>query len=758
VCVIKILLIVALRFGNVQGTTIQEVLKHTATRHDRTVQWKHPKWPVICRMENSSSPLTLDKPGPAEQLTITLSQIALAAGLLDRVSSHAIRRGAMRDVAYLKKSVAGVETACAALIAGHSKVAENHGITRDYVGALQVSTYNLRAESNFVDRLAPKIAGSPFDQHRSSTKEVDSYMERHNMEKSDKRKRVTAATHLQKEKIREWEEAERNRRVSVADKPELAGLQVNRAEVGRGKTIFPSRIVKAISDGMASETMVALSEKTPNEINAVQGRLLSGRSDSHAGKDFSRDPHIDPQLLDLDDNLGKDENEVEPAALEALESLVFGFDSGPENGDSAPGTTAAEATLDSHIWDTDAIEDTLVQAHLDETPAHSGMESRPLLFEPDTFVDWFAAINVFRFARNSVTIESRQPVGNSRDVPTPFLFHCGVGACEYQSDRVKSIETHQVYCDGCPPVEKCFSCPEDGCLRTFSTADSLRTHTRSTHEWEPVSCSQCPQDPNTLYHDVNELRRHQDWIHHVFEEPRRCPLPCDNEALYTRYSALRQHLASVHHQTAEQIGVLVPPKTPARSPKSSYDCPIAHCTLKNNATSNIALRNHLIRKHDYTEEQALELVPDSKTAKTKQKRRKEAEPKPPRPRWKCPVNDCKSKRTFRANRDRRTHLQSHKWTADEAMEYVPLSKAEITRAVNRATADVQEPTPAISKSWKCPMKECSYETTVVTNQNRRRHLKTMHSLTDVQMIEYVPLSKAAKTMAPAREEKATKEE
>jgi hypothetical protein len=112
-------------------------------RRDQTVQWKHPKRPVISQMGKRASPLIPDKPAPAKQLTYTLRQMALAVGLLDLVSSHTIRQGAMRDVTYLKKSIAGVGTACAALIAGHSKGSKNHRLTADYVGALQAPTYNL---------------------------------------------------------------------------------------------------------------------------------------------------------------------------------------------------------------------------------------------------------------------------------------------------------------------------------------------------------------------------------------------------------------------------------------------------------------------------------------------------------------------------------------------------------------------------------------------------------------------------------------
>jgi len=110
VCVIKVLLIVALRLGMVYGTTIREVLQHAAARHDRMVQWKHPERPVLCQMRKRSGPLALDKPLPAVQLTAFLRQVALVAGVLDRVSSHAVRRGAIRDSAHLKEAVAGVAT------------------------------------------------------------------------------------------------------------------------------------------------------------------------------------------------------------------------------------------------------------------------------------------------------------------------------------------------------------------------------------------------------------------------------------------------------------------------------------------------------------------------------------------------------------------------------------------------------------------------------------------------------------------------
>lgn len=71
----------------------------------------------------------------------------------------------MRNLAYVKKAIAELKTACASLIGGHSKQVENRGFTREYVGTLQTSVYNLRAEASFKDKLGLKFAASPMIMH-----------------------------------------------------------------------------------------------------------------------------------------------------------------------------------------------------------------------------------------------------------------------------------------------------------------------------------------------------------------------------------------------------------------------------------------------------------------------------------------------------------------------------------------------------------------------------------------------------------------
>jgi hypothetical protein len=159
------------------------------------VQWTHPHRPVICEMPRGRAVLTLDKAAPEAQLGRTLKEFALAYGILERVTSHSVRRGAMRDAAYLKKFIAGVSSSVAAVVAAHSKAAENHGLTREYVGPLQVDTYNMRAEHKFQDKLAPKIAASPMFMRRDTPAEIDAYMADNGMDKSDQNKDKQPGAH-----------------------------------------------------------------------------------------------------------------------------------------------------------------------------------------------------------------------------------------------------------------------------------------------------------------------------------------------------------------------------------------------------------------------------------------------------------------------------------------------------------------------------------------------------------------------------------
>lgn len=108
------------------------------------------------------------------------------------------------------------------------------------------------------------------------------------------------------------------------------------------------------------------------------------------------------------------------------------------------------------------------------------------------------------------------------------------------------------------------------------------------------------------------------------------------------------------------------------------------------AKTNNEVRNHLKRKHQFSEEDALEMVPLSKAEKTSKKNRETKGPKPKK-QWKCPVEDCDSKVLLHSNHHRRRHLIGvHEWSEERTMEHVPYSKREITSQKNKGKAPDEE--------------------------------------------------------------------
>ena len=156
VCLIKMLLIVGLRFGNVYGTTIQEVLADTERQLHGVLRWKHPKRPLVCYLRHGYRLLDVERSGWYSQVNNLLAKMGRAAGLLKRVTSHAIKKGAVRDAAHLGQAIADTSTERPITIAHHTHRSDMMGVTRKYIGLYQDSVYNLRAAALFKDRLAPK--------------------------------------------------------------------------------------------------------------------------------------------------------------------------------------------------------------------------------------------------------------------------------------------------------------------------------------------------------------------------------------------------------------------------------------------------------------------------------------------------------------------------------------------------------------------------------------------------------------------------
>lgn len=80
-CLIKLLMIVAVRLGHVAGTTLDEIPCETVLRPDRTVQWTRPDWPIISQMPNGAR-FPVKGPIPSKILQEFLANIISEMSLL----------------------------------------------------------------------------------------------------------------------------------------------------------------------------------------------------------------------------------------------------------------------------------------------------------------------------------------------------------------------------------------------------------------------------------------------------------------------------------------------------------------------------------------------------------------------------------------------------------------------------------------------------------------------------------------------------
>lgn len=105
----------------------------------------------------------LDQPARPDQLLLSIRQMALIAGTVDLVYTHALRHGAARDVAHLRMgAIEGVgfanDTVRQSL--GHWSRALASGVTEGYTGGTSADLYNARATNAKVHRREPRFASS----------------------------------------------------------------------------------------------------------------------------------------------------------------------------------------------------------------------------------------------------------------------------------------------------------------------------------------------------------------------------------------------------------------------------------------------------------------------------------------------------------------------------------------------------------------------------------------------------------------------
>ncbi|OBT74086.1 hypothetical protein VF21_07114 [Pseudogymnoascus sp. 05NY08] len=401
------------------------------------------------------------------------------------------------------------------------------------------------------------------------------------MEVSDKKQRKRAGRLIKKQIISDWRLEARNQSAPISP-----------AEAGESATSIPAppnlpvpKKKQTVSEQAQSRQneLEPLRQRTIGEVNTSQGRISSKRKAANdnateAKRSLLQPPSsattrpewLDPELFDA---------QVDPAELDALTDTVFAHEGDSSDNtlglDSVQTTVGQIGAVESDSLQIDAVDEAMIDEMVTGNPVSpdtlstlsAPAQAQQQLLEAATmggndFVHFFSTFNMFqnqtRFDRNDMVEAAKYvPYGNSRDPPTPYSYVCSKG-CGHSNELRYEIVNHEVNCKG-QSREKLFKCQRSGCQRSFKTDMSLRCHVGDVHDYRPVACDKCPDQPNVVYGSKKELKKHRNAAHCVVEK-QACPLQdqCGFKNEYSQKTLLRQHLHRKHHLTNEQIKEYVP--------------------------------------------------------------------------------------------------------------------------------------------------------------------------------------------------------
>ena len=171
------------------------------------ILWAKPNRPVLPAYSGPGTGLLVDKPAPAQQLNGNLRKLADAAGLVERIVSHDLRRGAARDHAYLPESNITASTAAAGAFIRHSEMSTELSLTKKYVGDQRHSTIHLRLETpadTDVDNFSINFAPGSYQVPRTTGAQTIAWMKEQGLESFDYNSRQAAGRAMRKEVRQTW--------------------------------------------------------------------------------------------------------------------------------------------------------------------------------------------------------------------------------------------------------------------------------------------------------------------------------------------------------------------------------------------------------------------------------------------------------------------------------------------------------------------------------------------------------------------------
>ena len=98
ICPVRLLLVLAMRSGNVHGTTLQEVLTTAQSQKDHRIRWRNPELPIFAQRDNAKSALVNTKPAGYNHVRQMLRKATEIPGCSHLIRPHDLRGGAAMDL------------------------------------------------------------------------------------------------------------------------------------------------------------------------------------------------------------------------------------------------------------------------------------------------------------------------------------------------------------------------------------------------------------------------------------------------------------------------------------------------------------------------------------------------------------------------------------------------------------------------------------------------------------------------------------
>ena len=207
-----------MRIGAVSATSWPQLRSQTLDRADKMVQWTTPDKPVVpAIIPGRCSFLDLEKPAGTKQTHETLHAMSLKARVALKTTPQDLRRGSVADLSHLQKGLLrGNATTEVAFAVGHTMATFNRSTAERYAGGSDVSTWDLRAESTWVDTRAPRLGDTSFIPMPMTESELFKCCESRSLDPTDRLAKRQARAHMRRKQEEEWRELLRNERALSA--------------------------------------------------------------------------------------------------------------------------------------------------------------------------------------------------------------------------------------------------------------------------------------------------------------------------------------------------------------------------------------------------------------------------------------------------------------------------------------------------------------------------------------------------------------